>query len=128
MEVPGSTPDTSDTALQPSLHRADDPVETLESTRVKLSTVWKGLSLIVTAAVIGYQYDKSLVKREELETFQAATVAQVAQVVAPLQAASVDLQKRLEMVNQTEQSHGQALAVLQALMDEFLKRVSRSGR
>jgi hypothetical protein len=105
-----------------------DSVEALENTRVRLSTVWKGLSLIVTAAFIGYQYDRSLVKREELETFQAATVSQVTQVVAPMQAASEDLQRRLAAVDLKEQAHGQSLAVLQALMDEFLKRVSRSGR
>lgn len=95
---------------------SQDPVETLSDTRVRLSTVWKGLTLIATATVLGYQYDASLVKTRDLDTYKEALTAQVSARADELRVELASVKRALEEVSQRERQYGQILSALQALV------------
>lgn len=97
-----------------------DPVENLANTKVRLSTLWKGLTLIAAAASLAYQYDGSLVKQSDLQKWQDETVERLERAVAPLQRDLSSVRTLLDAVDQRERSHSTSLSALQALMDAYL--------
>lgn len=111
-----------ETPVTPSSPPDPDPVENLANTRVRLSTLWKGLTLIVAVASLAYQYDGSLVKQSDLQKWQDDTVARLEQAVAPLRQELSSARTLLDVVDQRERSHSTSLSALQALMDAYLLR------
>ena len=83
--------------------------DTLSNGRVRLSTVWKGLSLVGTALAILWSYDRTLVKDEDLAKAVEAINLRIQTEGQRLTQSIDSLDSRIGEVDKLERKHGLVL-------------------